>query len=228
MGFVTFLRDYFDSLDRFLTRLNWFRLAQFARIFKELFVSAKDYKTQNKWLDDWSFVQGRIEHLLQREIYVLEEITSISHRERLVDTGPDEKSLADDNRDATLEAYREELYRISERLRFLESHKGSIACRIPSGHLICRYLADQRSGNLWEIQRQDCRLRGGCCDRDCGCCDRPRTWPTTGQSSWAYGAKSHCSAACGCCVRNRDFYTSSAQVIKWATSRRLKCCLIDS
>ena len=47
---------------------------------------------------------------------------------------------------------------------------------------------------LCEWLRQDCAGRGGCCGRDCGCCEKARD-THRGQN------RGHCTGACGCCIR---------------------------
>ncbi|KAI9925162.1 hypothetical protein MW887_006082 [Aspergillus wentii] len=46
--------------------------------------------------------------------------------------------------------------------------------------------------------RQDCAGRGGCCGRECGCCEKPR------DTDRALN-RGHCTSACGCCVRSHGF-----------------------
>ncbi|CAI7603555.1 unnamed protein product [Penicillium viridicatum] len=50
--------------------------------------------------------------------------------------------------------------------------------RKPPGRLVHRYTKGLRHKpkQLWKIERTYCRLRGGCCARDCGCCKR--SWHT--------------------------------------------------
>lgn len=48
--------------------------------------------------------------------------------------------------------------------------------------------------------RFDCANRGGCCGRDCGCCERPRSDSKAGKQRFG-----HCTTACGCFKRFRGF-----------------------
>lgn len=64
-----------------------------------------------------------------------------------------------------------------------------------------------RSNSLWymhPILVEDCKSRGGCCGRDCGCClDAQRA----NSSAGALGV-GHCTLECGCCIRSRGFELS--------------------
>ncbi|KOS43446.1 hypothetical protein ACN38_g5649 [Penicillium nordicum] len=71
----------------------------------------------------------------------------------------------------------------------------------------------QRAFELWRsnpswymhpILVEDCKSRGGCCGRDCGCClDAQRA----NSSAGALGV-GHCTLECGCCIRSRGFELS--------------------
>jgi hypothetical protein len=64
-----------------------------------------------------------------------------------------------------------------------------------------------RSNPLWymhPILVEDCKSRGGCCGRDCGCClDAQRA-----NSSAGTLGVGHCTLQCGCCKRSRGFRLS--------------------
>ncbi|CRL28296.1 unnamed protein product [Penicillium camemberti] len=64
-----------------------------------------------------------------------------------------------------------------------------------------------RSNSSWymhPILVEDCKSRGGCCGRDCGCClDAQRA----NSSAGALGV-GHCTLECGCCIRSRGFELS--------------------
>lgn len=63
----------------------------------------------------------------------------------------------------------------------------------------------RRRDYLLKKHKKECRVRGGCCDRDCGCCDHLREVPPTMPPSKEFGKKVHCSIDCGCCIRFRGF-----------------------
>ncbi|KAJ5180954.1 hypothetical protein N7492_004164 [Penicillium capsulatum] len=73
----------------------------------------------------------------------------------------------------------------------------------PRGRLVQDYVRIQhrRPERLWKVERIFCRLRGGCCSRDCGCCER--TWRTIRDPHGLPGYL-HCGRSCGCCERHRE------------------------
>lgn len=50
--------------------------------------------------------------------------------------------------------------------------------------------------------RKDCARKGGCCGRDCGCCEKPRDTEHLSHHG-------HCTTACGCCVRHKELSESA-------------------
>jgi len=57
-----------------------------------------------------------------------------------------------------------------------------------------------RSHPKWYMHcslRLDCKARGGCCGRDCGCCSDHINKP---------GSPGHCTVDCYCCEQARGFY----------------------
>lgn len=68
----------------------------------------------------------------------------------------------------------------------------------PSNGLL-RALNSYRAKFKWHLHhylRDTCVARGGCCKRDCGCCERPRS----DTREFRFG---HCTAECTCCERDR-------------------------
>lgn len=153
----------------------------------------------------WSqrFVEADIEArwIVQREIYLNEEAQALR---KSLELSADGKEVA---------AMRSQLSMYCEELQSLDQ-KYWDACRlrwklegdIPVGSLSRAFKA-HRSNPDWylcEWLRQDCAGRGGCCGRDCGCCEKPR--PT--HRDWNQG---HCTSACGCCVRTRPNHKKNEQ-----------------
>ncbi|KAJ0415243.1 hypothetical protein BJY00DRAFT_293754 [Aspergillus carlsbadensis] len=62
---------------------------------------------------------------------------------------------------------------------------------------------------LWQGRRQDCADRGGCCARECGCCEKVLyEYPLRHQDGTMYMRKvyAHCTSECGCCVITHGVY----------------------
>lgn len=53
---------------------------------------------------------------------------------------------------------------------------------------------------------EDCKVRGGCCGRDCGCC---LGYQRANSSVGLLGA-GHCTLQCGCCLESRGFEPNDA------------------
>lgn len=72
----------------------------------------------------------------------------------------------------------------------------------PRGRLAADYarIQHRRPERLWKVERIFCQLRGGCCSRDCGCCER--TWRTIRDPHGPPGYL-HCGRSCRCCQRNQ-------------------------
>jgi hypothetical protein len=84
--------------------------------------------------------------------------------------------------------------------------------RKPPGRLVHRYTKSlHKPKQLWNIERTYCQLRGGCCSRECGCCERP--WQTIRHPSGKVRYM-HCTGSCGCCTRHRGYYSPIVVVNK--------------
>ncbi|PLN86342.1 hypothetical protein BDW42DRAFT_159053 [Aspergillus taichungensis] len=64
----------------------------------------------------------------------------------------------------------------------------------------------------WDLDCGACASTGGCCGRDCGCCEKPLItyWEPMKQhdaeSRKLVGVYGHCTAECPCCIRVRGRY----------------------
>jgi hypothetical protein len=60
---------------------------------------------------------------------------------------------------------------------------------------------------IWWQQREACSLGGGCCGRQCGCCEKPLRQvlaPSLFRPNKRTGVYGHCTAECGCCIKYRE------------------------
>lgn len=78
------------------------------------------------------------------------------------------------------------------------------AYMVESSGFLARGFLSWRSSPKWymhSILVEDCKARGGCCSRDCGCCTDPERAKT---SAGPLGI-GHCTLRCGCCKKSRGF-----------------------
>lgn len=153
------------------------------------------YEKPNDELDEvmkWAceIIRGDIKArwITQREIYLQEEVHSL-HKSLSLSTDDEEAS-------SRLKEYEEELQSLKKQIMDHSRQFWQLEAGAPTA--VQKSFRTCRSNPNWylgEWLRQDCARRGGCCGRDCGCCEKAR-----GQTHqrWNHG---HCTTACGCCVR---------------------------
>jgi hypothetical protein len=179
------IEDWLQKHDRY----DWARKLQ---LFESHFVSSEE---QRKWINKQNNEMVKAFRLLQREIYLKEELSALTKLQRA-------NSLTEDE-EKKLWEWEEELKTFDERFWLLERviYKGFLAK--PKGPLV----------RAWKIARNDCfyyseeakfkcKVNGGCCGYDCGCCQRPLK--TTRDARGV--SRAHCTMECGCCIRRRGFY----------------------
>lgn len=108
----------------------------------------------------------------------------------------DDKNKRESTQKNQLSTYEAELDSLNREYWRLSSVFGRLEGEVPPGILSKAFKFCRTDPNwylcLW--LRQDCARRGGCCGRDCGCCEKVRTT----KRRWNQG---HCTSVCGCCVR---------------------------
>lgn len=141
-------------------------------------------------------------NIIQREMHLGAQLL---HYDNLEDQGLESSQstahqLQVEECNQKLKALGEEFIALSKQITELEKGK-------PPSQLVRDYLKRQHNHTrtLWKLERIFCQLRGGCCARDCGCCDR--SWRTIRDHS-ARIHYSHCSRDCRCCVRYRALVAS--------------------
>jgi hypothetical protein len=73
---------------------------------------------------------------------------------------------------------------------------------------VTRAYSKNRENPRWYLHkelRNDCAGKGGCCGRDCGCCQNRPIIPGRVKGV------GHCTLECGCCNRNRGFELTSVE-----------------
>lgn len=179
----------------------------FKLLLKEL-QKAEHTKIQFDWISEHRQEIRRANNIIQREIHV--GATSRHYEIQVQHESPPEPSTLKKLQKCDIELkllnieYFQHLERIAELMK-----------RKPPGRLVHRYTKglQHKPKQLWNIERTYCRLRGGCCARDCGCCER--SWNTIRVPSGKIRYM-HCTGSCGCCTRHRGYSSSSVVVNKKA------------
>lgn len=140
--------------------------------------------------DEIMRIEALLRELAQRE----EDLTK-----RCRSLKPTESSQEDKNRRCM---WATELEAIPRKYWFLERELYAHEVLLPQG-LFLRGYNLWRSNPRWYLHPalvNDCAGSGGCCGRDCGCCEK-RDAHAPGRQRGV----GHCTTACGCCATNRGF-----------------------
>jgi hypothetical protein len=90
---------------------------------------------------------------------------------------------------------------------------------------VLRGFIECRSNQRWYLSdtlRRSCAERGGCCGRECQCCENRSTHMNPARKLGV----GHCTLDCGCCSKARGFdFTSKEKEELYAKHRRLGRCL---
>ena len=189
-------------LESKLEDTGYSQLAQIVRwnIFWRL---SKDSRKKNlNWSQKVVVADIKGRWIVQRRTYLQEEIRYL----RKFLSVPLISAVEAENKDASkkiyqLSAYEEELQHQDRRIWDDAQHYWKLEVEMPSGCQERAFRAYRKDPNwyLCAWLRQDCAGRGGCCGRDCGCCEKPRA-TNTAHHRWNQG---HCTSACGCCIRTQ-------------------------
>lgn len=117
---------------------------------------------------------------------------------RCLSLKPIASSQEDNNRRCM---WAKELEAIPKKYWFLERQLYAHEALLPEG-LFLRGYNLWRSNPRWYLHPElvnDCAGSGGCCGRDCGCCEK------RGQTLGRHRGVGHCTVECGCCAISRGF-----------------------
>ncbi|KAJ5951600.1 uncharacterized protein N7479_010013 [Penicillium vulpinum] len=166
----------------------------------------KHTNLQLNWISEHRQEIRRAHNIIQRETYIRELFFDYDIQAQK-ESPPEPYTLKNLQKcDLELKLLNIEYFEHLERMAELMKRK-------PLGHLVHRYARNLRHNlkQLWIIERTYCQLRGGCCARECGCCERP--WDTIRDPSGKIQYM-HCTGSCGCCTRHRGYSSSSMVVNK--------------
>lgn len=216
MAFTYWLKWWLSPTYSCLYRSNWTLFASFIHWIYCLFLPDERREMEQYWNYTWGKLSLKINILRQREIYLQEQISTLG-------ATPSSKSLIDwettegeeSNTTTTVNEYKHELLNINQRLFLLCQYRYLMFIERPNSPIVSELLLCVENGRWWDMRQMSCILSGGCCARDCGCCERPRQ-PKTDQNRPAVMDRSHCTIACGCCIRYRGFGSLSKEYLKLA------------
>ncbi|KAL4804340.1 hypothetical protein BDV18DRAFT_162104 [Aspergillus unguis] len=126
----------------------------------------------------------------------------------------------------TEEDRKQELHKLRCLLRDALRRCSEVWYDLPDNAIVDRFRArvasqdDQGRNDLWYHESTVCSLSGGCCARDCGCCDNPlmeyqRRYKNeeSGKMEKDYDrVYGHCTMECACCIKAHGVYTPDKRV----------------
>ena len=186
-----------ERIEHVLEKRGQYDLARKLQRFETHFVSKNRHEAQLAWTENEHENLFNIFSLLQREIYLKEELSALSKLQGTQYFTQNEKER--------IERWQEELETFDERywLHMRAYYKGLL--NEPKGPCV-RYWNMSKKYFLYSKRAElRCKAKGGCCESDCGCCRRPL------KTTRKFQLKGHCSMECGCCIRRRGFYKPSDQ-----------------
>lgn len=180
----------FERIEEALVRREKYQTAEDIQDFLgRHFTSRANQWKQFKWTNNHSKESWHGIQILQREVYLKEEIAA---KEKLLKT-----QTLTEKEQKTLDGYREELQKVDGEWWLHKRAMGKLVFEKPKGAWIRRYdISVNSHRNGW--RESFCKSKGGCCNYDCGCCQKPLSNPRSPK-------KYHCSEECPCCIRRRGF-----------------------
>ncbi|KAK2764883.1 hypothetical protein FQN54_008580 [Arachnomyces sp. PD_36] len=175
--------------------------------------TANEQRANQQWIQRYETEENRCVEMLQRRRRLEEErLAAIA---TLSSMSGDSKALPP-NYESTPSQHSHQLEEIMEQYRLhrkelekLEARKPIRSPIVKKWEMLRRCKTFKGLTLAWVRDSQTCAVRGGCCGRPCGCCDKPLMeflMPTGGfrgkKKSAIYG---HCTAECSCCNRSLGF-----------------------
>ena len=173
--------------------------AQFIRfaLYKE-----EDNEDDTNWCSRVIREDVKARWLVQREAYLNEEVQALRKSLSLLPPKADEavSATAAAKAESKLRVYEKELRHLNNAYWTHKKHIWLLEAGTPVSAAGRAYETRRKHIPEWYLSewlRRDCAGRGGCCGRECGCCEKARS---NRDRKWNYG---HCTGACGCCMRTK-------------------------
>lgn len=163
---------------------------------REIDYTSEDVDAQYQWIRQHKAKIRVCKQLVQHEMHIVAQLLYI---ENLAD---ENGSLTPSHEDQILK-YEAELKRINQeymeyRQRITELESNKPPGRVASQHL--HLYGHQPYSQAWNMETYRCRVHGGCCARDCGCCERSFRTIRDRRGGLRH---IHCARRCSCCQRHR-------------------------
>ena len=208
-----------ELLELQLEEFGHFQVAQVLRWILFWNLPRHRIKLGLKWSNRLISIDVEMRQIIQRETYLQEEIKALQKSVALEEEGdkkekatkkpikqaskqttkkPIKQSIKKPTKEAQLNACETHLRGLNKKYWDFHRSSGEVEGDIPNG-ILRRAFKSCRSDPEWFLcpwLREDCARRGGCCGRNCGCCEMG---PSTNRQ-WSRG---HCTRACGCCIRTQ-------------------------
>jgi len=147
---------------------------------------------QLDWITTYATEYQDALSMVENEIYLKEEKAAIEKARQIGDITP--------NQELTLSEWQKELESMDLEWWHWERTHHRLAAKEPAGRWVRDFKKNIGSAMASKEAQHYCKMRGGCCARNCGCCQRERKTnrPKTAQLKQYMG---HCTRKCGCCTR---------------------------
>lgn len=153
------------ELEYYLECQEYRKLAEPIRAINKSFTPVQKREIELDFIRSWSNKQTEFEEIIQQEHFLLEE-KDVLEKQTLIGTlDPNEEAfLAQITKD--LKQVKPRVWKIRQNLADMRP-KGSFGSWLLEFSMVPNDLR-------WEEERFECSLRLGCCERGCGCCEKPR------------------------------------------------------
>lgn len=199
----------YNMLEQLLDQIHCYPVASGLRRLKKSFARKKTTRRQTEWIRQFESELTISESILQCKSNLEEEKrTVLLNRSSIVE----QKMTSDLDRE--LEQHNTKIAKLNK--AYWEHRQALVPLiqRKPKVPYIREWDMERlrkRGGMtlMWWAESVTCVLRGGCCTRACGCCEKPRRTymePNSRKSGSKKDLKysyAHCTSECRCCIQSR-------------------------